>query len=148
MATPLPTVLSEIRRRAGYGSTVTGLTNTAGQIVGYLANNPNAEYIQAGRGTFSTSARNTLQLPGINNLDFSVFKNFRMGETRRIQLRADLFNAFNHPQYIPGSPNTVAPFSTTGVADVNTVGRASFNRPDEVFSSNSRVIQLALRFDF
>jgi len=134
----------------GRASTVTPLLNSSGATVGYLVDqlNPNGEYIQAGRGALSTSARNTLQLPGINNLDFSVFKNFRMGETRRIQIRADLFNAFNHPQYIPGSPNTVAPFSTTGVADVNTVGRASFNRPDEVFSSNSRVIQLALRFDF
>src|SRR6185295_1508807 len=59
----------------GTGSTVTALTNTAGQIVGYLANNPNAEYIQAGFGAISNSARNTVQLPGINNVDFSVFKN-------------------------------------------------------------------------
>ncbi|MDQ3651953.1 MAG: carboxypeptidase regulatory-like domain-containing protein [Acidobacteriota bacterium] len=134
--------------RRDTGSTVTALRNSAGQIVGYLANNPDAEYIQAGRGVIATSARNTLQLPGINNLDFSIFKNIRMGETRRIQLRADLFNAFNHPQYIPGSPNTVAPIATTGVSDVNTVGRTDFNKPDRVFSSNPRVIQMALRFDF
>jgi len=35
----------------------------------HLANNPNAEYIQAGVGALSNSARNTLQLPGTNNLD-------------------------------------------------------------------------------
>src|SRR6185295_17712022 len=74
----------------GTGSGVTALTNTGGQIVGYLANNPNAEYIQAGFGAISNSARNTLQLPGINNLDFSIFKNFPLrGEKRRVQLRAD-----------------------------------------------------------
>ncbi|HEX6719548.1 MAG TPA: hypothetical protein VF088_20765, partial [Pyrinomonadaceae bacterium] len=133
----------------GTGSGVTALTNTAGQIVGYLANNPNAEYIQAGFGAISNSARNTLQLPGINNLDFSVFKNFDLGgERRRVQLRADFFNAFNHPQYIPGSPNDVAPVVTTAFAQLNTVTSPVFNKPDRVFISNPRTIQLALRFDF
>lgn len=149
----------------GTGSTVTALcriaacgTAGAGPIVGYLADNPNAEYIRTGLGAISNSARNTLPLPGINNLDFSLFKNFRMGETRRIQLRADFFNAFNHPQYIPGSPNDVQPVTSVTVGQVNTVtaanlsltnpGAATFNRPDRVFLSNPRVVQLALRFDF
>ena len=100
----------------------------------------------------TTSARNTLQLPGINNFDISAFKNFNFGGEgrRRIQLRADFFNAFNHPQYIPGSPNDVAPIDTVGVSQVNTIfaGNTDFNRPERVFSSNPRVIQLALRFDF
>lgn len=140
------------------GSTVTALTRTDGQIVGYLADNPNAEYIRTGAGAVSNSARNTLQLPGINNLDFSIFKNFGMGETRRIQLRADFFNLFNHPQYIPGSPNDIQPVNTTGFGQVNTLtaatlsltnpALATFNRADRVFPSNPRVIQLALRFNF
>lgn len=133
----------------GTGSSVTALRNSGGQIVGYLANNPNAEYIQAGFGAIANSARNTLQLPGIDNVDFSVFKNFGLGgEKRRLQVRADFFNLFNHPQYIPGSPNDVAPVITTGVAQLNTVTSPIFNRPDRVFSSNPRSIQLALRFDF
>lgn len=134
------------------GSTVTALRRTDGEIVGYLADNPNARYIRAGAGAASNAGRNTLQLPGINNLDFSIFKNFRFGETRQIQLRADFFNAFNHPQYIPGSPDDVAPIATTGVGQVNTLAPANigttFNRPDRVFLSNARVIQMALRFDF
>lgn len=83
-----------------------------------------------------------------------MFKNFRFREVRKIQLRADLFNAFNHPQYIPGSPNDVSPISTTGVTGVNTLSTANlqpggtFNNPSRIFSSNPRVIQLALRFDF
>jgi hypothetical protein len=148
------------------GSTVTALCRVtgdcalpgAGPVVGYVADNPNAEYIRAGLGAISNSARNTLRLPGINNLDFSIFKNFRFGETRRIQLRADLFNAFNHPQYIPGSPNDIQPINTTAFGQVNTVtagnlsvnnpGLATFNHADRVFPSNPRVVQLALRFDF
>jgi len=136
----------------GTGSTVTALTNTAGAIVGYLADNPNAEYIRAGTGAESNSARNTLQLPGINNLDFSISKNFSWGESRRISLRADLFNAFNHAQYIPGSPNDVQPINTTAVGQVNTITAANllttFNQADRVFSSNPRVIQLGLKFTF
>ena len=142
----------------GTASTVTNLTNSAGEIVAYLADNPNAEYIRTGLGALSNTARNTLQLPGINNLDFSLFKNFRFGENRRVQVRADFFNAFNHPQYIPGSPNDIQPVNTTGVGQVNTItaatisagnpAQATFNRADRVFSSNPRTIQLALRFDF
>ncbi len=146
----------------GTASTVTALMKTclafnedgscaqtaAERTVGYLAVNPNAEYIQAGRGAITTSARNTLQLPGIENLDFSVYKNFALTESLKFQFRVDFFNAFNHPQYIPGSPNAVIPTDTTGVSDINTVGRGSFNTPDEVFTSNPRVIQMALRLRF
>jgi len=149
----------------GTGSTVTALcrvaacgTPTAGAIVAYLADNPNAEYIRTGQGAISNSARNTMQLPGINNIDFSVFKNFRMGESRRIQIRADFFNALNHPQYIPGSPNDVQPVATVAFGQVNTLtaatlsvnnpGVQTFNRGDRVFFSNPRVVQLALRFEF
>jgi len=142
-----------IRNAAGVrntASTVSALTNSAGRIVGYLADDPGAEYIQTGLGAVSNSARNTLQLPSINNLDFSVFKNFRFGENKRVQLRADFFNAFNHAQYIPGSPNDVAPIDSVAVGQVNTIfaGNSDFNRPQNVFSSNPRVIQMALRFDF
>lgn len=121
----------------------------AERIVGYVATNPNAQYIQAGLGALSTSGRNTLLLPAIKNLDFSIFKNFGIGEgSKRIQLRADLYNALNHPQYVPGSVNGVEPIATTGVSQINTVGQTDFNVPSHVFSSNPRVIQLALRFDF
>ncbi len=76
----------------------------ADRIVGYLATNPGAQYIQAGLGALPNGGRNTLLLPAIKNLDFSIFKNFAIGEgSKKIQLRADLYNAFNHPQYVPGS---------------------------------------------
>ncbi|HET6976388.1 MAG TPA: carboxypeptidase regulatory-like domain-containing protein [Pyrinomonadaceae bacterium] len=119
------------------------------RIVGYLADNPNAQYIQAGLGAMPNSGRNTLLLPAIKNLDFSIFKSFAIGEgSKKIQLRADFYNAFNHPQYVPGSVDGVEPIATTGVAQINTVGQADFDVASHVFSSHPRVIQLALRFDF
>jgi len=48
----------------------------------------------------------------------------------------------------------VTPIATTGVGNVNTIsantiGNNLFNNPERAFSSsNPRVIQLALRFDF
>ncbi|HYY57651.1 MAG TPA: hypothetical protein VE842_09990, partial [Pyrinomonadaceae bacterium] len=120
----------------------------AARTVGYLAVDPRAEYIQAGAGVISNSARNTLGLPGVNNLNFSIFKNFWLGEVRRIQLRADFFNLFNHPQYVEGSLQGVTPISYTTFRNINRVGALEFNRPDLAFSSNPRVVQLSLRFNF
>jgi len=135
----------------GIGSSVTALRrSTDNAIVGYVANNPNARYIQTGNGAESTIGRNTFGLPAINNFDISVFKNFRFSESKLIQFRADFFNAFNHPQYVPGSVNTVDPVGTTGLTTLNQVTplTADFLQPDRVLSSNPRVIQLALRFNF
>jgi hypothetical protein len=134
----------------GVGTLVDALRRTDGQIVGYVARNPNARYLQAGAGAVSTLGRNTFTLPRINNFDFSVFKNFRIGESKAFQLRADLFNAFNHPQYVAGSVDAVDPIATTGVTRFNQVNpiTADFLKPSQVFSSNPRVIQLAARFNF
>jgi len=130
-------------------STVSPLRNSDGEIVAYVTDNPNAFYIQAGSGALATAGRNTLQLPGIRNLDFSIFKNFAIGEgSKKIQLRADLYNALNHPQYVPGSIDGVEPITTTGVSAINTVGQNNFDIPSHVFSSHPRVIQLGVRFNF
>jgi hypothetical protein len=144
----------------GVGSTVTALLRscpapctltTAQRTVGYVANNPNAKYIQAGLGAVSGIGRNTFLLPAINNFDISLFKNFKFGDSPRyVQLRADFFNAFNHPQYVPGSVNTVDPVGTTGLTTLNQVSplTGDFLNPSKVLSSNPRVIQMALRFNF
>jgi hypothetical protein len=117
-------------------------------VVAYVADNPNAQYVQAGRGARTNAGRNTVSLPIINNLDFSTFKNFRISEGMKIQFRVDMFNAFNHPQWVPGSVNGVQPVGQTGVLGLVTAGSDQFNRPDIAFTSHPRVIQLALRFNF
>jgi Carboxypeptidase regulatory-like domain len=133
------------------GTGTTKPCNSAGNIatvVAYVADNPNAQYVQAGRGAKTNAGRNTVSLPIINNLDFSVFKNFRITEGTKIQFRVDMFNAFNHPQFVPGSVNGVQPVGQTGVLGLVTAGSDQFNRPDLAFTSHPRVIQLALRFNF
>ncbi len=124
--------------------------NVIGTVVGYLAINPNARYIQTGDGAQSNIGRNTFLLPAINNVDFSIMKNFKFGESKAVQLRADFFNVLNHPQYVPGSVNSVDPISTTGLTTLNQVNPLTldFLNPSAVLSSNPRVIQLAARFTF
>ena len=68
----------------GTGSGVTALHNSAGLIVGYLANNPNAEYIVAGKGVLATGGRGTLPLRPINNWDLNMSKKFSI--TERVKL--------------------------------------------------------------
>ncbi|MBI4875272.1 MAG: TonB-dependent receptor [Acidobacteria bacterium] len=52
---------------------------------------------------------NNVRGDGINNLDFSVFKTFRLTESWRAQFRAESYNALNHPQF--ANPN-LTPAST------------------------------------
>ncbi len=131
---------------------VTGncLQSAASRTVGYVANNPNAKYIQTGNGAVSNLGRNTFLLPAINNFDISVFKKFSLGESKYFQLRADFFNAFNHPQYVPGSVNTVDPVGTTGLTTLNQIAplTSDFLNPSKVLSSNPRVVVVGGRFVF
>ena len=128
-----------------HGNTVPLGSNT---VVAYVADNPNAQYFQAGPGAKANAGRNTLQMPAINNLDFSVFKNFLIREGMKVQFRVDLYNAFNHPQFVPGSINGVELTSQTAVLGLLKTGSPQFNQPDQAFSSHPRIIQLGLRFNF
>jgi outer membrane receptor protein involved in Fe transport len=42
-----------------------------------------------------TVGRNTVLAPGFNNLDLSIAKAFKLGETRSFEYRVDMFNAMN-----------------------------------------------------
>ncbi|PYT90284.1 MAG: hypothetical protein DMG36_20855 [Acidobacteria bacterium] len=54
--------------------------------------------------TFGNAGRNILVGPGLVDADFSVFKDFPIKERLKLQLRAEMFNIFNHTNF--GSPNT------------------------------------------
>jgi hypothetical protein len=50
-------------------------------------------------GQFGNMGRNMFQDTGFKNFDFSVAKNFHLGEAMRLQFRAEFFNIFNHPNF-------------------------------------------------
>ena len=89
------------------GSDVTALRNNRGDVVGYLADNPNAMYIRAGLGVWPNGGRNTLPTRPINNFDMSFAKKFTVREGQTLEFRGDFSNVFNHPQYTPGFVNSV-----------------------------------------
>jgi hypothetical protein len=65
-------------------------------VSGYL--NPLA-FQQPLDGTFGNLCRNCIYGPGYWNIDFSLAKNTQITETIGVQLRAEFFNIFNHPNF-------------------------------------------------
>jgi hypothetical protein len=62
----------------------------------------------------ATVGRNTLLTGGTNNFDLSLFKSFRIGERKRLELRWEAYNALNHPQFVNAPERNV--FSAPGPA--------------------------------
>jgi hypothetical protein len=50
-------------------------------------------------GAFGNSGRDILAGPGLVELDFSLFKNFRISERFRLEFRSEFFNIVNHPNF-------------------------------------------------
>ena len=116
-------------------------------IVAYVANNANARYIVAGAGAFANGGRNTLALDPINNIDFSVRKDFNLSEARRLEVGAQFFNLLNHPQFTAGYTDD-AFLAKNANRNFLLPNNTLFGQYQQVFSSNSRYIQLMARFIF
>ncbi|HEY7785696.1 MAG TPA: carboxypeptidase regulatory-like domain-containing protein [Pyrinomonadaceae bacterium] len=84
------------------------------------------------------AGRNILRADGINNIDFGLVKNTRLGENQRLQLRADFFNATNTRNF--GIPDGRA-FSTSGAPNAAFLNQWSTN------GGNRRVV-VGLRYVF
>jgi hypothetical protein len=115
-------------------------------------------------GSFGDAGRNIIQGPGTQNWDISLFKIFPISEQKRIEFRAEFFNAFNHygPQFDnPGSFNTnVAtqhgldelpppgqpPNAITGCLNGNSNSNCAFGFAQA--AHDPRLIQFALKFYF
>jgi hypothetical protein len=59
-----------------------------------------AAFSRTPKGSFGNAMPGMLQGPGQNNWDLSIAKRFPLGgESRYLQFRTEIFNAFNHTQY-------------------------------------------------
>jgi hypothetical protein len=89
-------------------------------------------------GTFGTAGRNTFRGPRFFNIDASLSKSFKFTETKRLQFRAEAYNALNEVNF--GAPSmTIATPASFGKIS-STVGPNG--------SGGSRIMQMALRFEF
>lgn len=127
---------------------LTSLRNGSTQTVAYAVNDPNAYYVRARPGMYTASARNILPMRPIDNFDISIGKVVPFNEHYRVELRVDMYNAFNHPQYIPGRPDRVSADSHSGETNYLTPGNPQFAQWDQVYSSNPRQLQITAKFKF
>jgi len=132
----------------GTGSAVTAVTDSGGNTIGYTAANPNAYYIQAGSGTLPNSARNTLPIRPIDNVDVSLYKRLTVHDHYSFEVGIQAFNVLNHPQYQPGTVDNVNGPSFTASYNFQTVSSAFFNRPEKEFLNNARTMQLSGKISF
>jgi hypothetical protein len=91
-------------------------------------------------GSFGDVSRNSVQGPGYQIWDFSVFKNFTVTERTKLEFRAEFFNVFNHPnlQFAKSGPQ-------------NSINTTTFGTPEFGFltaARDPRQIQLALKLSF
>jgi hypothetical protein len=63
----------------------------------YVSPNGRSVMVPPLAGTFGTMGRNLFRDTGFKNVDFSVFKDFRIKERFGAEFRAEFFNLFNHP---------------------------------------------------
>ena len=109
----------------------------------YSANcNPAAAYPTC-LNLLGNARRNSLRGPRLTTLDFSLFKNNfirSISKPFNIQFRAELFNAFNHPSFLPPLDNNTlfdqggAPVGGAGLIDKT--------------STTSRQVQFAMKVIF
>jgi hypothetical protein len=100
-------------------------------------------------GQFGNLKRGFVRQPGLTNIDFSLAKNWKIHERYGIQLRAEMFNLFNHTNFNgfdPGmglSPNRDAggKFLGTFTATNGNFGRLNTDR-------GPRNIQFGIKFNF
>jgi hypothetical protein len=75
--------------------------------------NPKAFALPA-PGHFGNLKRGFVRQPGLNNIDFSVAKNWKIRERYGIQFRTEMFNLFNHTNFNGFDAGLAAGFDTTG----------------------------------
>jgi hypothetical protein len=76
----------------------------------------------------------------VNNWDIFIFKNFPIRERARVQLRAEVYNAFNHTQF--------SAFDASARFDPVTGQQTNARFGEFTAARSPRIMQMALRFTF
>jgi hypothetical protein len=97
-------------------------------------------------GSFGNLGRGVIRMPSRKNFDFSINKNFRIGERYGFQFRTEIFNVFNRVNYV--SLETADLAFINNASDPNfgkatATGFGRFNR-----DAGPREIQFGFKFTF
>ena len=109
------------------------------------------DFVAPAEGTIGDLGRNSIAGPGFWNIDLSVNRWFRVSrdDSKRLQIRADFFNAFNHASLSAPSGYLDAGNSTTfGQAFYGESPQTSGFPPVVPLAAQERHIQLQLKFLF
>jgi hypothetical protein len=117
--------------------------NVVGPVTTYNPRtSPNHEYFNPAAfsdeniGQIGNEGRNNFHGPGINNTNLSLIKDIKFTEIRRLELRLDSFNTFNHTQFEMES-------GSLQYSDFN-----SANFGEALSAAQPRIVQLAAKFYF
>jgi hypothetical protein len=132
--------------------TSTSAACASGNVVGYVAVNANARFVQAGLGALANAGRNTVNTPGLNIWNMSLFKTMKFTERASVQFRFQTFDTFNHQNYSIGlASNNGTLDANTNTNPLNTsyifVTSSQFLNKF-IFNGGSRTLELGLRFSW
>ena len=138
----------------GGGDVIRVANVAAGNFVPLLVGNPilpksqrsvnqwfnTAAFARPPRGNAGTSPKDVIRGPGVSSSDVTLFKNIPFGgSARRLQLRWEIYNVFNHTQFA----------TVDGTARFDAAGTQTNTRFGQVITTRTpRVMQVALRFVF
>ncbi len=136
---PSPTHLYSLNELNSTGNLVPVSPND----VRYIINMPGA--VRYTGNPFGNIARNSERGPALNMVNLGIFKNIRLREHMSLQLRAEMFNALNHPN--PGyGVAGASSLPDTFIDDAGVAGSRFNDRRDMELSS--RRMQFAIRLMF
>ena len=100
-------------------------------------------------GQLGTTRRDQFIGPGVNNFDLGFMRNFQLYERLKLQLRGEMFNAFNHGQFQMGSQSLAESMSApTGSQTTPTVTYTPASQFGRVTADSSRIAQVAVKLIF
>jgi hypothetical protein len=96
--------------------------------------------------TFGNAQRNSLRGPDFRNFDFSLYKDFKLTESKTLQFRSEFFNIFNRANFAPPGGGSTGAFSILGGNPGTSVDTPTFM---QIFNAAAaREIQFALKLVF
>jgi hypothetical protein len=106
-----------------------------------------AAFYEAPAGQFGNVGRNTIEGPGIFNIDFQVHKEFRMpySEHHILQFRLEAFNVLNHPNWAMPNLNILSGATQPGMPATD--AHEGFGVSTGT-STSMRQVQLGLKYSF
>lgn len=141
-----------VGRDPNTGNWACGSQNDA-NIVGYVAVDPNARFIQAEVGSKPNAGRDTVSTPGLNIWNMSLYKTTKITERFSLQLRWETYDTFNHRNFSIGLPTnngtidqTSNPNPLSAAYIFVTSGNLFLN--NHQFNGGSRTMQLGLRLSW